>query len=464
MISTFAFARIRSKVTLSPMRLIPLLALVGLISSAKGTLTATFTSGSQSVTREAALPALQVTKGESPTSGLPSGPFTATYKGTLSIPKRYRLTFSLESAGAIKLKIADEDVPFVYGKDGDNSIGVAERIRLNPGEIPIEITFTSLEDGSGSFRLFWEERREFPAEPIPASAFKSIDEAPVDAAHLFASHNCIQCHNADLGATAMPELKYAGPNLTGIGSRANEAWITRWIAQPDLLKPTTTMPAMVDHTKPEGAQAAADIGAYLATLTSEKQASKAPDISLAQKGGEHFHNLGCIACHSKPDADEPDYENERVPLNNVAAKFKDGTLVAFLKNPQEHHEAIKMPNFRFSDEEASSLAAYLTKTATGEHTPDPSEFPPGDSVRGKSLTESLNCSACHEGLAPSSTKAPSLADLKDWKAGCLGPDEKRGKSPRLILTDEERRPSLPPFSLPSNTTPSNPTPRVRSNR
>ena len=105
-----------------------------------------------------------------------------------------------------------------------------------------------------------------------------------------------------------------------------------------------------------------------------------------------------------------------------------------------------MPNFRFSDEEASSLAAYLTKTSTGEHTPDPSEFPPGDAVRGKSLVASLNCSSCHEGLEPSGTSAPNLADLKDWSKGCLGPDDQRGKSPRLILTAEEKKGNHPGYS------------------
>ncbi|MFT6181796.1 MAG: mono/diheme cytochrome c family protein [Akkermansiaceae bacterium] len=423
------------------MRFTSLIALFGLIASAQATLTATFKSGEKSITQNLALPALLVTEGEPPAPGLAPGAFSATYKGTLSIPKRYRVSFSVEANGSLALKVNDEAVTFTEGK--------SERLRLNPGETPIEITFTSLENGTGSFRLFWEERREFPREPIPASAFISSDKAPLDAAHLFASHNCIQCHAADLGQAAMPELKYSGPNLTHIGDRTNEAWLTRWIAQPDLLKPTTTMPAMVDHTKPEGAQAAADLGAYLATLKTGKAINTKPDLTLAQKGGEHFHNLGCIACHSKTDADEPDFENGRVPLNNVATKFKDGALIAFLKNPQEHHEAIKMPNFRFSDEEASSLAAYLTKTSTGEHTPDPSEFPPGDAVRGQSLAASLNCAACHEGLAPSTAAAPKLSDLKNWTdQGCLGPDEKRGKSPRLNLTPEEKK-TLTPSVLPA---------------
>ena len=416
------------------------LLLLGLIISAHANLKASFTSAGKSTTKQVAVPALFVGEGESPAAGLPVGPFSAIYTGKLTIPKRFRISFSVESEGKVQLKINEEEVVFMEGK--------SDRIRLNPGEIPIEITFTSPDNGAGYFRLYWEERREFPREPLPASSFTSLSETPIDAAHLFADHNCIQCHKADFGSSAMPELKYAGPNLTGIGSRANQAWLTRWIAQPDKLKPTTTMPAMVDHTRPEGAQAAADIGAYLASLITQEEATSAPDLSLAQKGGEHFHKLGCIACHSKPDADEPDFENGRIPLNNVAAKFKGGSLASFLKNPQKHHEAIKMPNFRFSDEEASSLAAYLTKTSTGEHTPDPSEFPPGDAVRGKGLVTSLNCSSCHEGLEPSENSAPNLANLKDWTKACLGPDHQSGKSPRLILTDEEKK-AITPAVLPA---------------
>ena len=417
-----------------------LLILLSALTSAHATMSATFTSSGQTVETQATLPALQVTAGEPPAPGLAPGPFTATYKGTLNIPKRYRLTFSADVEGNLALKVDGEDVPFTGG--------VSDRIRVNPGEIPVEITYTSLESGAGSFRLFWEERSEFPRVAVPAEAFTMTD-APIDAAHLFASHNCVQCHAADdLGKNAMPELKYAGPNLSNIGDRTHEAWLTRWISQPEKLKPTTTMPAMVDHTKPEGAQAAADLGAYLATIGANKEVGTAPDLSLAQDGGAVFHNLACVACHTKPDALEPDFDNGRIPLNNIAAKFKGGALIAFLKNPQEHHAAIKMPNFAFSDEEASSLAAYLTKTSTGRHTPDPSEFPPGDVARGKALASSLNCAACHEGLEPSTSSAPKLSDLKNWSdQGCLGPDEKRGKSPRLQLTSDEKK-ALTPAVLP----------------
>lgn len=426
------------------MRSTPLLALFSVIASANATLTAHFTAGEKTAETQVTLPALRVNPGEPPAPGVAPGAFSTTYKGTLVIPKRYRLTFSVEAEGSFALKVDGKEVKFTNG--------VAKQIRVNPGEIPVEITYTSTDSGAGSFRLFWEERKEFPREPVPAEAFTKTD-APIDAAHLFANHNCIQCHAADdLGKkTAMPELSYAGPDLTDIGTRTNEAWLTRWISQPEKLKPTTKMPAMVDHTKPEGAQAAADLGSYLATLGVEQKshgATREPELNMVRDGGEHFHNLGCVACHTKPDAPEPDYENERVPLNNVATKFKDEALVAFLKNPQAHYEAIKMPNFGFSDEEATSLAAYLTKTSTGRHTPDPSEFPPGDVARGKDLAASLNCAACHEGLEPSTFQAPKFADLKNWSdQGCLGPDDQRGKAPRLQLDTDEKK-ALTPDVLP----------------
>ncbi len=416
------------------MRLLLLTTLFCGITSVQATLTATFSSGEKSITQQTRMPALHVEAGEAPAPGLAPGAFTTHWKGTLTIPKRYRINFSYEIKGSFTLKVDGKDITFAEGQ--------STRLRLNQGEVPIEIHYTSVADGSGSFQLYWEERKEFTREPIPSTAFKK-EALTINSAHLFAAHNCVQCHvTGDLGPLAMPELKYAGPDLTNIGDRTNKSWLIRWIAQPDHLKPSTTMPAMVDHTKPAGAQAAADIGAYLATLTTGNP-SPSPDLTSTEAGGAIFHNLGCAACHTTPSANEPDFENNRIPLNNVAAKFKGSSLISFLKKPQQHHQAIKMPNFRLNDKEAESLAAYLTKESTGNHTPDPSEFPPGDIARGKKLTTSLNCAACHEGL-PASTAAkvapaPDLVNLTDWhKKGCLAPQENRGRAPRLILTDQEK--------------------------
>lgn len=424
------------------MRLLSFIIFFSCVVHAHASLSALFRSNEQSVETQAPLPALIVKPGEAPAPGLAPGPFSVHYKGTLIIPKRYRVFFSVDHIGEFKLKVDGEEVGFTEGK--------SDRLRLNPGEIPIEIDFNSLESGEGSFRLFWEERNEFPRIPVGARSFTHQD-TPLNPAQLFAQHRCAQCHPLDeLGELSMPELEHEGPNLATIGDRTHEAWLTRWIAQPEKLKPSTTMPALVDHTKPEGAQAAADIGAFLATVGSGETENWSPDKTLTKEGGVIFHNLGCVACHTKPDALEHDFQNERVPLNNVAAKFKPGALVAFLKNPQEHYPAINMPNFGFSDQEVNALAAYLTETSTGEHTPDPSEFPPGDALRGKELVNALNCAACHEGLgSPKGSDAPKLTSLSDWSLrGCLGPDEKRGEAPRVQLSMEEKK-ALTPELLPA---------------
>lgn len=420
-----------------------------IITTATAQLTTTFTSASteKSVTTYSPLPALQVIPGEPPAPGLSPGPFTAHFKAELIIPKRYRIHFSVESLGTVTLNINGTPLSLHQGK--------SERLRLNPGTVPIHITYTSPPNGVGHFRLFWEERRAFPREPIPASAFTHITQknliSPSDPSHLFASHNCIHCHHTPLGKNAMPELLDQGPDLSNIGDRHKQAWLTRWIAQPDLLKPSTTMPAMVDHRTPQGAQKAADIASYLATLTTHSITSPPPDYSLVEDGGDHFHKLGCIACHTMPDAPEPDFTQQRIPLNNIAAKFKNTALVAYLKNPQANHPSAKMPNFRLSNTEAHSLAAYLTKTSTGQHTPDPSEFPPGDPIEGKKLITDLNCASCHEGLptVDDYPKAPPLNGLTSWHhKGCLGPEEKRGKAPRLNLSTDEKK-SLTPALLPA---------------
>lgn len=400
-------------------------------------------SGGEAFETVAPVPALQVSQGESPTPFLAPGAFAVTWRGRLSIPNRQRLIFQFDGEGSASLKL---DGKTVLEESGTLGVAKSKRTRLNAGEHEVEITFQSKPDGSGRFRLLWEER-SFALEPVLPTAW-ILPEAGANLAmekgrHAFASQKCVQCHTPDVpfGEGSMPELSHMGPDLTGIGSRVTEAWLTRWIAQPDKLKPTTTMPAMVNHRTAEGAQQAADLAAFLATLTAESTVEapiSTPEIVKA--GGVHFHSLGCVSCHTPPAVDVPDSKLNRVPLNSVASKFQPGQLSAFLKNPQAHHPSIKMPDFQLDDTEAKELAAFLRSESTGRHTPDPSEFAPGDPARGKELAKSLNCAACHTGLPEGAATSPPLSKLKeleDWTAnGCLAPEEKRGDAPRLILDRE----------------------------
>ena len=434
-------------------------------ATAHADLLATYTSGDQSDTRTVRLPALYVKKGNPASSGIAPGPFTVTWKTNLQLDARSRLYFSFEGRGKATLNIDGEEA---LSSEGDLSTARSERLRLNAGDTPIEITYTSNEDGSGQFRLFWEERSFF-RESIPSTAFAqpqvvngvlSIGNNNMSR-RLIAEHNCTKCHAPDkpFGEGAMPELSNDSPDLTTIGERVTESWLRQWIAQPHTLKPTTTMPAMVDPSTDEGKQQAADLAAYLASLGAKEEKSHAafsPD--LIKHGGQLFHELGCVACHTLPDNKAPDLKNSRHPLNNIAWKFQPSQLELFLKNPQAHYNSIGMPDFRFSDEEASALAAYLTTTSKGHETKSLDLPAKGDATKGKALAKTLHCAACHTGPEKNDSPfAPPLASLSTPKdvanlKGCLAENaEARGAAPRLNPTLWKDLHSLP-FLIPTSQT------------
>ncbi len=416
-----------------------------LVSSAHADLVATFTRDGVSDSRLDRLPALALEPGEPATPFLTPGAFTAVWKGKLAVPKRLRLVFSLEGEGNAVLKIDGKDV---LTGEGDLTGKASKSTRLNPGEHEFELSYNSKPDGSGVVRVYWEEK-SFVRQAIPPSAFTAVATEDVTKGvlerrgrELFATQNCVKCHSTStgFGAAPMPEIAEIGPLLFGQGERTSEEWLRKWIAAPHQLKPSTTMPALVDVATAEGRQSASDLAAYVASLKMGAPAGTAPDAALAEEGGLHFHELGCVGCHNAPDKGLTD--PNRVPLGNVASKYLPGALVAFLKQPDAHNPFIKMPNFRLSDAEANSIAAYLTKASAGHETKVEGEFPAGDATRGATVAASLQCGVCHPGMPVSPETAPASLDAifkSDWAAqGCVAPTDKRGKAPAINLTDEDR--------------------------
>lgn len=410
-----------------------LLLLIPLLLTARADLQATFTAAGKSDTRTDRIPALLVEAGEAPTPFLDAGPFEVTWTGKLILTERQRLHFSFEGEGAATLTIAGEEV---FTEEGELGAGKSERTRLNPGEHNISITYRSKPDGSGRFRLFWEERA-FPRQSIPPTKFTTDASADPKrlGRELFAAHHCAKCHApaAGLGSKPMGEMLEIAPLLPDTGSRLEEKWLAEWIASPASVKPDTTMPALVDGDSDEGRQQAADLAAWLVTLKIQ-DTPPAPDSALAQDGGAHFHQLGCVACHSTPGGERvPD----RIPLDLVSRKFQPGALTAFLKQPDQWYPHIGMPDFALSDAEAESLAAWLLQESSKVKR-DEVAFPAGDASRGEALAKELNCGACHAGLPLDTTGVPSLDAIfeKDWSAhGCLTAQE---KLPRYSFSDEEK--------------------------
>ena len=404
-----------------------------MLGAARAELAATFEGGGATDVRADRLPALLVKAGESPTPFLPAGEFGVTWKGTLVLAERQRLSFSFEGEGKAMLTIDGEEV---LSEEGTLGAKASKSARLNRGDHEITISFRSKPDGSGRFRLFWEERA-FPKQSVPPGAFKA--EITEDSARkgrlLFAENHCSKCHLS--GVAGMQEMMESAPLLFSTGSRLNEGWVAKWIADPSALRPDTRMPALVDASTPEGKQQAANLAAWLMTQKAG-EVPAAPDKALAQKGGEHFHRLGCAACHTSPGSSTTDATHGRVPLHHVSDKFQPGALVAFLKKPDALYPHIGMPDFALSDAEANELAAFILD-ASGKVEKPKSEFPKGDATKGAALAQALNCGACHAGAAAPSFASPVESIFtKDWAAtGCVS-GKHGGKVPKLALSDEEK--------------------------
>lgn len=414
---------------------------LGLLVSVRAELTATFRQGESSDTRFDRMAALSVPAGQPPTPFLDAGKFDVEWKGTIGLKERKRLFFSFAGNGKATLTVGGEEV---LTEEGSLGAAKSKRLRLNPGEHEITVAYRSAEDGSGEFRLYWEEE-EMPRQTVPPTVFSTT---PTDDAKLgellrhgrmaFTHQHCAKCHapEAGFGASPMPEIGEIAPILVGIGDRVTEDWLRNWLADPKAMKPGTNMPNLIDAKTPEGLQQAADLAAFLAASKLGGEKLPAPDPALAKAGGVVFHELGCIACHD-PTADDA----SRVPLNNVASKYLPGQLVAFLKKPEAFHPFTAMPNFQLSDDEAASLAAYLTTSSEGKGTKLGYEFPAGDPTRGAVIAASMHCGTCHPGLPGGVPSAPGLDAVfkADWaEKGCVAENDKRPELPVMNLAEGER--------------------------
>jgi cytochrome c553 len=245
---------------------------------------------------------------------------------------------------------------------------------------------------------------------------------------LAASHGCLRCHLPDEPfnkKTAMPEVLAMGPSLIGVGSRLNQAWMEKWILDPQSMRHAARMPKVV-HSSTE----ASHLVAFLGSLKNENVEKVVHGES--KPGGVLFADLGCISCHALSENDTI-AEDGRISLVGVGQKYLPGSLTAFLLAPNKHYPWIRMPNFRLSKEEAANLAAFLQELNSPILTITEST---GDAKMGKLLASSLGCAACHELPCENKLIATSLQQLSALTgAGCLG---ESSKGPQFSFSKEER--------------------------
>ena len=134
--------------------------------------------------------------------------------------------------------------------------------------------------------------------------------------------------------------------------------------------------------------------------------SEAKELPLApvySQGRQMVEELGCFGCHNLPGFEK--LQKVGPDLTRIANKVDPSWLFRWIKDPKGYLQKTKMPNFGLSDEDASSIAAYLLSASQ----PMPElhgGFKAGaSSERGREIVGKIGCLGCHR-ITGMETKAP----------------------------------------------------------
>jgi cytochrome c1 len=164
---------------------------------------------------------------------------------------------------------------------------------------------------------------------------------------------------------------------------------------------------------------------------------------------------GCFGCHEiKGYLDMPKIGP---PLNQLIVKESAEWLFRWVRNPKDYNPHTRMPNFKFTDEQAEAVSAYLWSVGkeSGYH-PQKGISGNGNAAHGEQLIGQIGCKGCHVvgddvrmrtargtsyDIAPELTRAGSKLNA-DWayewikNPRSVNPD---ARMPNLRLTDQEAR-------------------------
>lgn len=114
------------------------------------------------------------------------------------------------------------------------------------------------------------------------------------------------------------------------------------------------------------------------------------------QGRRLFEELGCHGCHETTGFGKDKHRMIGPGLRNIKNKVKPDWITKWIKDPKSFRPTTLMPNFKLSEEESQSIAAYLWQHADerGIHDEIP-KFDEGQLSRGDFIFEHIGCMACH---------------------------------------------------------------------
>lgn len=167
-------------------------------------------------------------------------------------------------------------------------------------------------------------RRLLPILMLLGACSQPVAPGPGAGKAYFKQVGCASCHRVGAEGSA------TGPDLTFVGFRHSEEWLSLWMKDPQAWKPDTLMP---NTRLPEAARAA--IVTYMAGLKgadapSGKRAWDEPSLlkDPVARGRVLYARAGCVACHGLGG-------KGGYPNNNV----KGGLIPALLKVSEGYNKA-----------------------------------------------------------------------------------------------------------------------------
>ena len=172
-------------------------------------------------------------------------------------------------------------------------------------------------------------------------------------------------------------------------------------------------------------------------------------------GKQMLAESGCFGCHEVKGF--LDLAKIGPELNQLSVKEKPDWIFRWVRNPKDYNPHTRMPNFRFTEDEAAAITSYLWSAGKeGPFQVRKGISAGGDAARGKELVGTIGCKGCHVvgddirmrqargfsyDIAPELTRAGSKLD-PDWIFEWIkNPRSFRPttRMPSLRLTDQEAR-------------------------
>jgi len=169
--------------------------------------------------------------------------------------------------------------------------------------------------------------------------------------------NCTSCHQADDALANVVQRKPA-PVLDTVGSRVHPQYLLRFLADPQLTKPGTTMPnvlaALPDTDRGPIVEALVH---FLATTGSVTLAN--PSRLAVSRGEMLFHSMGCVACHDPRTEPAAEPTSTSISLGTPSKKYTLPGMTQFLQDPLAVRPGGRMPHLNLTPAEARDVASFL---------------------------------------------------------------------------------------------------------